>query len=55
MKDIFQGLNSRQADAEKTIILDENYRSTPRILDIANCVIANNVTSTTPLSKKVIQ
>lgn len=26
----------------KTIILNENYRSTPNILDVANCIIQNN-------------
>ena len=31
-----------QFASEKDIVLDENYRSTPKILDIANCVIANN-------------
>ncbi|MBR2225393.1 MAG: ATP-dependent helicase, partial [Bacteroidales bacterium] len=27
-----------QFAADKTVILDENYRSTPKILDVANCV-----------------
>jgi DNA helicase-2/ATP-dependent DNA helicase PcrA len=29
-------------EADKTIILNENYRSTPNILNVANSVIANN-------------
>lgn len=29
-------------EADKTIILDENYRSTQNILDVANCVISHN-------------
>ncbi|MCQ2147230.1 MAG: ATP-dependent helicase, partial [Bacteroidales bacterium] len=28
--------------SDKDIVLDENYRSTLKILDVANCVIANN-------------
>ncbi len=31
-----------QFAAEKTVVLDENYRSTPKILDIANAVISHN-------------
>ena len=31
-----------QFASDKDIVLYENYRSTPKILDIANCVIANN-------------
>lgn len=29
-------------DCDKTIILAENYRSTPNVLNVANCVISNN-------------
>ena len=35
--DVFVGFQ-----AEQTIVLDENYRSTPLILDVANSIIVNN-------------